>query len=144
MLWAWLEDIGVGLKMLAAIKPQYASGTSSMEDGGQSWAFPGPAELQDCPVSPTLFIFLDGLHGHLDRSLPQTSLKLGCGRWVSAHVYADDVVLLSWTAAGLQSLLYSMHTLCFCLGLTISPSKIEVVLNGNSSDTWHCAQHVLP
>ena len=60
-------------------------------------------------------------------------------------MYADDVVLLSWTAAGLHDLLDSMHAFCLSLGLTISPSKTEVVVfNGSSSDTWHVGQHVLP
>ena len=72
-------------------------------------------------------------------------MQLGSGRWVSALVYADDVVLLSWTAAGPQDLLDSMHAFCLSLGLTISPSKTEVVVfNGSSSDTWHVGQHVLP
>ena len=64
---------------------------------------------------------------------------------MSALVYADDVVLLSWTAAGLQDLLDSMHGFCLSMGLTISPSKTEVVVfNGSSSDTWHAGQHFLP
>ena len=112
----------------------------------------GPALIQQngvrqgCPLSPTLFgIFFDGLIGHLDRSLPHAGLQLSSGKWVSALVYADDVVLLSWTAAGLQDLLDSMHAFCLSFGLTISPSKTEVVVfNGSSSDTWHVGQHILP
>ena len=133
---------------LAAIKSLYASGTLSMKVGGAA----GPSLVQQngvrqgCPLSPTLFgIFLDGLHGHLDCSLLHAGLQLGSGRWVSALVYADDVVLLSWTAAGLQDLLDSMHAFCLSLGLIISPSKTEVVVfNGSSSDMWHVGQHVLP
>ena len=68
------------------------------------------------------------LYGRLDRSLPHAGLQLGSDRWVSALVYADDVVLLSWTAAGPQDLLDSMHAFCLSLGLTISPSKTEVVV----------------
>ena len=63
---------------------------------------------------------------------------------LAALVHADDVVLLSWTAAGIQDLLDSMHAFFLSLGLTISPSKTEVVVfNGSSSDTWHVGQHVL-
>ena len=148
LLWARLEGIGVGPKMLAAINSLYASGTLSMKVGAAA----GPSLAQQngvrqgCPLSPTLFgIFFDGLNGHLDRSLPHAGLQLGSGRWMSALVYADDVVLLSWTAAGLQDLLNSMHAFCLNLRLTISPSKTEVVIfNGSSSDTWHSGQHVLP
>ena len=126
----------------------HITGTLSMKVGGAA----GPPLVQQngvrqgCPLSPTLFgIFFDGLHGHLDRSLPHAGLQLGSGRWVSALVYADDVVLLSWTASGLQGLLDSMHAFCLGWGLTISPSKTEVVVfNGSSGDTWRVGQHVLP
>ena len=78
--WARLEGIGLGPKMLAAIKSLYASGTLSMKVGGAA----GPSLVQQngvrqgCPLSPTLFsIFFDGLHGHLDCSLPHAGLQLG-------------------------------------------------------------------
>ena len=94
----------------------------------------GPSQVQHngvrqgCPLSPTLFgIFFDGLHGHLDCSLPHAGLQLGSGRWVSALVYADHVVLLSWTAAGLQDLLASMHAFCLSLGLTIALQRQRVL-----------------
>ena len=141
LFWSRLEGIGVGPRVFAAIKSLYASGTLFLKVGGAA----GPSLVQQngvrqgCPLSPTLFgIFFDGLHGHLDCSLLPAGLQLGSGRWVSALVYADHVVLLSWTAAGLQDLLVSMHAFCLSLGLTISPSKTEVVVfNGSSSDTWH-------
>ena len=101
---------------------------------------------QGCPLSSTLFgIFFDGLHSHLDSVAPRAGVQLGSGRWVPSLVYADDVVLLSWTSAGLQSILDGMHSFCQALGLTISPSKTEVVVfNGTASGTWHVGQHVLP
>ena len=51
----------------------------------------------------------------LDCSLPHAGLQLGSGRWVSALVYADDVVLLSWTAAGATG--PSGQHACLLLGL---------------------------
>ena len=148
LLWARLEAIGVSPRMLAAIRSLYSSGALSMRVGGTA----GPSLLQQngvrqgCPLSPTLFgIFFDGLHSHLDSVAPHAGVQLGSGRWVPSLVYADDVVLLSWTSAGLQSLLDGMHSFCQALGLTISPSKTEVVVfNGTASGTWHVGQHVLP
>ena len=148
LLWARLEAIGVSPRMLPAIRSLYSSGALSMRVGGTA----GPSLLQQngvrqgCPLSPTLFgIFFDGLHNHLDSVAPQTGVQLGSGKWVPSLIYADDVVLLSWTSAGLQSLLNGMHSFRQALGLTISPSKTEVVVfNGTAAGTWHVGQHVLP
>ena len=87
---------------------------------------------------------------HVRRTLllapaPRAGVQPGSGRWVSSLVYADDVVLLSWSSLGLQALLDGMHAFCQGLGLTISPSKTEVVVfNGTASSTWHVGQHQLP
>ena len=71
---------------------------------------------QRCPLSPTLFgLFLDGLHEHMHSCAPAAGVQLRSGKWVSSLVYADDVVLLSWSASGLQLLLDSMNP--FCLGM---------------------------
>ena len=130
-------------RMLAAIWSLYASGTISMKIAGAA----GPARTQQngvrqgCPLSPTLFgTFFDGLHDHL-----HMAVQLDSGRWVSSLIYADDVVLLSWSSAGLQRLLNSMQAFCNQLGLTISSSKTEVmVFNGISTDTWFLGEHALP
>ena len=80
LLWARLEGIGVGPKILAAIKSLYASGTLFMKIGGAA----GPSLVQQngvrqgCPLRPTLFgIFFDGLHGHLGCSLPACWVAVG-------------------------------------------------------------------
>ena len=134
--------------MLAAIQSLYACGTLAMKVGGTAGA---PLAQQNgvrqgCPLSPTLFgIFFDGLHAHVDHTAPHAGVQLGSGRWVSSLVYADNVVLMSWSAVGLQQLLDGMHGFCQNLGLTISPTKTEVmVFNGHSSDSWHVGAHTLP
>ena len=79
---------------------------------------------QGCPLSPTLFgIFFDGLHDHLHSCAPMAGMQLGSGRWLSSLVYADDVVLLSWSPSGLQLLLDSMGGFCLGLGLVIVPPR---------------------
>ena len=139
---------GVGPRMLAAVKSLYSSGTLSMKVGGTA----GQPRVQQngvrqgCPLSPTLFgIFFDGLDGHLHQHAPHAGVQLDSGRWVSALVYADDDALLSWSSSGLQALLTCMHGYCHGIGLTISPTKTEVIVfNGCTSDTWHVGQHQLP
>ena len=61
-------------------------------------------------------------------------------------VYADDVVLLSCSASGLQLLLDSMNHFCVGLGLVISNNKTEVVVfNGpGTASTWRVGAQVLP
>ena len=134
--------------MLAAIQSQYASGALARKVGVTA----GPPLAQQngvrqgCPLSPTLFgIFFDGLHAHLDLTARHAGVQLGSGCWVSSLVYADDVVFMSWSAIGLQQLLDGMHDFCQHLGLTISPTKTEVIVfNDHSSDPWHVGTHALP
>ena len=79
---------------------------------------------QGCPLSPTLFgIFFDGLHQHIDATAPSSGLIMSSGRRVPFLCYADGVVLLSDTSAGLQHLIDGMHSFCVSLGLTISVAK---------------------
>ncbi len=105
--------------------------------------------MQGCPLSPTLFgIFFDGLHVYLLAWAPAVGVQLSSGRWVSSLVYADDFVLLSWTSHGLQHLMDGVHQFCLSMGLTISPTKTEVVVFCrqplDSELTWHVDGKLLP
>ena len=128
LLWDRLESIGVGSRMLAAIKSLYSSGALSMKVAGTA----GEPQLQrmgvrqGCSLSPTLFgLFFDDLHEQLHLRAPAAGVQLRSGKWVSSLVYADDVVLLSWSASGLQLLLDSMNRFCLGMSLIISPTKTE-------------------
>ena len=149
MLWSKLESIGVGPRMLAAIQSLYSSGTLSMKVAGTAGQ-PRTQQMgvrQGCPLSPTLFgIFFDGLHDHLHSCAPMAGMQLGSGRWLSSLVYADDVVLLSWSPSGLQLLLDSVGGFCLGLGLVISPTKTEVgIFNGpGTPSSWHVSSQTLP
>ena len=68
-----------------------------------------------------------------------------CHQWNPVYHFGLNQCSLNFAAAGLQGLLDSMHGFWLGLGLTISPSKTEVVVfNGSSPDTWHVGRHVLP
>ena len=102
---------------------------------------------QGRPLSPTLFgLLFDGLHDHLHLCASASGIQLRYGKWVSSPVYADDVVLLSWSASGLQLLLDSMNHFRVGLGLVISATKTEVVVfNGPElASTWRIGTQVLP
>ena len=148
LLWGqnW-SPLGWGPRMLAAIRSLYSSGTLSMKVAGTAG---GPriqqmGVRQGCPLSPTLFgLFFDGLHDHLHSCASASGIQLRSGKWVSSLVYADDVVLLSWSASGLQVLLDSMDHFCVGLGLVISTTKTEVVVfNGPGTEsTWRVGAQV--
>ena len=139
--------------MLAAIQSLYASGTLSMKVDGTAGqpAVQRMGVRQGCPLSPTLFgIFFDGLHDHLQSHAPTAGLQLRSGRWVSSLVYADDVALLSHTSQGLQQLIDAMLGFCTSMGLTISPTKTEVVVfhappsDSSPAPQWHVGSSRLP
>ena len=73
----------------------------------------------------------------LQRQAFSSDLASGSHPWYSM-VYADDAVLLPWSASGLQLLLDGMDHFCLDLGLIISPTKTEVVVfNGlGTASTW--------
>ena len=79
LLWNKLESIGVGRRMLAAIRSLYSSGTLSMKMAGTA----GEPRIQQmgvrqgCPLSPTLFgLFFDGLHDRLHSCASASGIQL--------------------------------------------------------------------
>ena len=131
LLWGRLAGLGVQGRMLAAIQSLYASGSLSMKIGGTAGR-PQVQQMgvrQGCPLSPTLFgLFFDGLHEHLSVLAPAPGLLLGSGRRVPFLCYADDVVLLSDSSAGLQRLIDGMHHFCSVFDLVISVAKTQLVV----------------
>lgn len=99
---------------------------------GKAWAA-GTATVavrQGCPLSPTLIgVFFDDLHARLLLDCPEAGLSCQ-GIPVPALFYADDVVLLSSTAAGLQQLSDSVQGFCVANGLTSLPKTAVVVFGG--------------
>ena len=82
------------------------------------WTFHHSADLhpltavkQGCPVSPTLFgLYIDQLETHLQYHA-QDAPELQ-GKKVSILLYADDIVLMSRSPAGLQHLLHVLQLFC--------------------------------
>ena len=123
---------------------------NSLDEGGwHGWGAPNSAMgvRHGCPLSPMLFgLLFDGLHDHLHLCAPTSGIQLRSGKWVSSLVYADDVVLLSWSTSGLQLLLDSMNHFCVGLGLVIGTTTTEVaVFSGpGTASTWRVGAQVLP
>ena len=86
-----------------------------------------------------LQLFFDGLHDHLHLSATMADIQL---RWQMGLI--PGVVLPSCSASGLQLLLDGMYHFCLGLGLVISPTKTEVVLDGSGiASIWQVGNQVL-
>ena len=85
---------------------------------------------QGCPLSPTLFgLYVDGLEKHLLETA-DTDAPTPRGVVVPLLLYADDLILMSTTAAGLQKQLDALTSFCdqhvkFSLSMSISVSFAE-------------------
>ena len=82
---------------------------------------------QGCPLSATLFgLFIDGLHHHLESTLPMAGIELR-GMRLRELVYADDICLLAATAGELQALIDALAAYFDTLHMEISTSKTKVM-----------------
>lgn len=85
----------------------------------------GRGVLQGSLLSPILFnIFIDSLPRTLRRKHP--SFLLGSYR-INSLLYADDIVLVSSTHSGLQSMLDTCERHSISHGYVFAPSKCEVI-----------------
>ncbi|KAL7294948.1 hypothetical protein TKK_0011659 [Trichogramma kaykai] len=113
---------GLPPPMIRYLRRFYEDGTTTLM--GDQWTSlpirPTRGVKQGDPLSPVLFnIVID----HLLRSLPSECGIPFCGRTIRAMAFADDLVLLAQTPAGLQKLLD--HTASFLAecGLRVNSSK---------------------
>lgn len=116
-----LEDIGLLPRMLRYIRNLYGRVELTLVS---EWFKQGRGVLQGDPLSPTLFnIIIDyivvGLNSILGVSLH--------GKMINALAYADDLVLLASSRAGLQANLNTLVERAGCLGLTLSIHKCATV-----------------
>ena len=83
---------------------------------------------QGSPLSPALFgIFVDALERLLQGTTGCGVPELG-GHAVPLLLYADDLVLISCSALGLQSLLHRLHQFATYRRLQVSIKKTEVLV----------------
>ena len=83
---------------------------------------------QGCPLSPTLFgLYVDGLEKHLLETADIDAPTL-MGVMVPLLLYADDLILMSESASGLQKQLDALASFCEQHQLTVNLSKTKVVV----------------
>ncbi|GAQ77988.1 DNA/RNA polymerase superfamily protein with reverse transcriptase domain [Klebsormidium nitens] len=130
-LWTRLEELGVGDRMLQSVRSMYSNVRCRVRGAG--WVSEESFESsrgvkQGCPLSPLLFgLYIDGLEDVIGGTADNPELS---GVEVPFLAFADDVVLLSTSAAGLQKKLGLLEEFSKESGLPVNLQKTEVVVFG--------------
>eukprot|EP00891_Asterochloris_glomerata_P007322 jgi/Astpho2/7322/Aster-x0758 len=130
VLWAVLSSIGVGGRFLSCLQAMYSKHCAAVRTAdGLSKPFRCHQGVQlGSPLSPALFgIFVDALERLMQRNFGLDVPELD-GHAVPLLLYADDLVLISRSAMGLQGLLDTVHRFATCRRLQVSIKKTEVLV----------------
>ncbi len=114
--------VGVHGRNLDIIKSLYAHDSAAVRSSqGISAIFRCLMGVkQGCPLSPIMFaLYVDGLEKHLLETADIDAPKL-MGVMVPLLLYADDLILMSESASGLQKQLDALASFCEQRQLTIS------------------------
>ena len=135
LLWQVLERVGVRGPILDCIKSLYTHDSAAVRNSE------GISEIFDClmgvkqggPLSATLFgLFVDGLEQHLMDTVGHDAPSLS-GVLIPLLLYADDLIIMSTTAAGLQRQLDALQQFCQQRQLSVNLSKTKVVTFGSKA-----------
>ena len=123
-----LGNIGIKGNMLKLFQDMYSSASYIIKSGG-NFSIPISSKLgvkQGCNLSPLLFnIFINDIHSIFD----QNCKALNMDNWkVNSLSFADDLVLLSETEAGLTNCISSLESYCNEWGLKVNPLKTKVLV----------------
>ena len=126
-LWRILESMGFGGDFLASLKALYSGDcVDSMVNGISTRpVYLGRGLRQGCSLSPLLFALYISRIG-TDLTSSTEGFTLG-GITFSGLLFADDIVLISKTFQGLESLVAMVKKHCDDLSLTISSKKSNIV-----------------
>jgi hypothetical protein len=135
LLWDKLARRGMPTALLDAVKALYGDVPMCVRTHeGLTPLFQSSIGVkQGCPLSPTLFgLFLDDFEQWV-MSADGVVLPTLRGHRVPALLYADDLLLVSVAAAGLQAQLGVLERYCERWGLTVNVEKTKVVVFPASS-----------
>jgi hypothetical protein len=119
--------------MLATLQTLYADvPVCAKNTGGLSSTFQSIIGVkQGCPLSPVLFgIFMGEFELHVQRTVSPALAQLPqlCGSPVHPLLFADDMLLRSTSAAGLNAQLQSLQAYCDTKKQTVNAAKARVMI----------------
>ena len=121
-LWYKLGSLGVSGKFIKAVRQIYSLNKFAVKTSYDHMSEAIPSQsgvLQGCQLSPLLFIlFINDLTEVLQIS----------DQFVHALLFADDLVLISQTVNGLQSLLDRLRLYCEMWNLELNREKTKVMV----------------
>jgi hypothetical protein len=140
-LMRYLAEVEVGGRMLQTLVGMYWRVRARPKQGAAlGEAFDSTCGVrQGDPLSPLLFgIYIDRVEAFLAERAPQVGASVpGLGSPLRVLLYADDLVLMSHDAAGLQTLLDGLHAFCSTHHMRVNVSKTEAVVFGPSRLRGH-------
>ena len=133
LLWQVLETVGIRGPILDCIKSLYSHDSAAVknQEGISDILDCLMGVKQGCPLSATLFgLFVDGLEQHLMDTIGNDAPSLS-GVLIPLLLYADDLTIMSTTAAGLQRQLDTLQLFCKQRQLSVNLAKTKVVTFGS-------------
>ena len=140
LLWQVLSKLGLQGRLLRALKSMYSQDSACVHHATEGLSSTFPCNIgvkQGCPLSPLLFgLFIDGLEDHLSQLIGDHPPELA-GVIVRLLLYADDLAMMSTTAAGLQQQLDALQRFCDARRLTVNVRKTKIVVFASRKPTQH-------
>ena len=135
VLWKKLAKVGISGKFLDMLRSMYSGDSVDSVVNGISTrsVFLKRGLRQGCSLSPMLFAIYISEIGH-DLSVAGEGFLLGGSLNISGLLFADDIVVVARSAAGLKRLLNLVNRHCQRLKLVISEEKSQVV--SPTDDLW--------
>ena len=131
LLWARLEQAGLEGSCIRAVQALYANVPMCVRTSeGFTDTFQSLLGVkQGCPLSPTLFgLYVDNLPAAVAETDGADLPCFADGRRVPPLLYADDLLLLSTSPAGLQRQLPHLEAYSAAWGMAVNAAKTKVVV----------------